>query len=155
MNSEQTSFRPAPLPAAQDDPYAPGSMGTIVAKLYQVGGEQAQIGVGTLARTVVSNVDGLMTRQLQAIFNFGSDANGFTEGSISVTAETSRIVPDSERFVSWDGHVTAGRGIFLGATGEMSVLDDDVVFNDVLAVTAVHRLKIYVPRDLPGQHKKP
>lgn len=155
MNSEQTSFRPAPLPAAQDDPYAPGSLGTIVAKLYAAGGDQEQIGVGTLARTVVSNVDGLMTRQLQAVFNFGSEEDGFTEGSISVTAQSSRVVPDSTEFVSWDGHVTGGRGVFLGATGAMSVLSNDVTFDDFLAVTALHRLEIFVPRDLPGQHKKP
>jgi hypothetical protein len=143
--NEETSFRPAPPPYSPDDPNANGSTGTIISQLYDEDGEQ--IGTAAWSRVVISNVDGLMTRQLVATFEFGSEDDDFSQGAISFTALTKRLVPSNE-YVGWNGVVSGGTGFLRGAWGSVTI-SDALDFNDNLVVSAVYALELYVPNDLP------
>jgi hypothetical protein len=118
-------------------------MGTIVSQLFDDEDGENQIGTAVWTRDVIQTVDGVMTRQLIATFQFGDESDGYTDGAITVQVVTKRRVPENE-YVEWTGIVNGGSGIYKAATGTVS-LNDAVQFDPNLVISAVYSVELYVP----------
>lgn len=81
-------------------------------------------------------------------FEFGAQSAEFPD-ALSVTVLTKWLLSSTKPsdFTDYEGLVSAGRGRFLGATGQVSV--KDIVIVDDLLKSATFSFQLFVPNNLP------
>lgn len=151
-NIEFTSVRPAP--DGSDDPTQPGTIVTMLGDLFNTKGEQ--IGTNQYVRFVVgddpvlgSDDARVVRTQTQVTYEFGKAADGFFDDVLHVVVVHKRRTDAAADFADYDAVVTGGRGKFLGATGQMTVIEATYEDGNLVPTSGLVRFEVWVPNNLP------